>query len=263
MNRKIGIALLLLLYTPFLFSESLPEARSDETIYVDSIPATVDSQICIYLTFDDGPLSGSFNINSVALSEEVCFSVFLVGKNIENGKLREYWKLYSENPYIDIYNHSYSHANGKYVQYYKNPQRVLEGIQKNDSLLNLQYKIVRLPGRNMWRIGERKRDDIQSGSATADLAAENGYKVIGWDLEWTHDSKTGAPEQSVDQLVGEIESMLKNNRSFTKGHVVLLMHDEMFGKSRGKNRLQQLVEKLKLNKDYQFQYIRFYPENGE
>lgn len=215
----------------------------------------------IYLTFDDGPLQGSENIDSVTLSERLKINVFLVGEHVQQSKqLNAYYKLYEENPFIDSYNHSFTHANNKYKLFYSKPQNVLADIQKNDSLLKLHYKIVRLPGRNMWRIGNRKKDDEVSGSIAADLLAKNGYKVYGWDLEWRHDSKTGKPIQSVNEMVKEIEEKLNNNSSFTPGHVVLLIHDEMFQKKWEESELKQLIDSLRMHNNYVFEHMRFYPD---
>jgi peptidoglycan/xylan/chitin deacetylase (PgdA/CDA1 family) len=215
----------------------------------------------IYLTFDDGPLNGSENIDSVILAERLKISVFLVGEHAEKSKeLGNYYKLYEQNPFVEAYNHSYTHANDKYKLFYSNPQNVLADIQKNEQLLNLRYKIVRLPGRNMWRIGDRKKNDEESGSAAADLLAKNGYKLYGWDIEWQHNAKYGTPIQSVDEVQKEIESRLENGNTFTKDHIVILIHDEMFQKKWEESELKQLIDKLRTHENYVFEHIRFYPD---
>ena len=215
----------------------------------------------IYLTFDDGPLNGSENIDSIILQERLKISVFLVGEHAEKSKQAgNYYKLYEQNPFVDVYNHSYTHANNKYALFYSNPQNVLTDIQKNEQLLNLRHKIVRLPGRNIWRIGERKRDDGVSGPAAADLLAKNGYKLFGWDIEWQHNAKDGTPVQSVDQMVKEIESRLESGNTFTKDHIVVLLHDEMFQKKWEESELKQLIDKLRMHENYVFEHIRFYPD---
>lgn len=215
----------------------------------------------IYLTFDDGPLNGSENIDSVILAERLKISVFLVGANTERSKLSgEYYKLYEQNPFVDAYNHSLTHANGKYELFYSNPENVLADIRKNEQLLNLRYKIVRLPGRNIWRIDDRKRDDGVSGAAAADLLAKNGYKLYGWDIEWQHNPKNGTPVQSVDKMAKEIESRLENGNTFTKDHIVVLIHDEMFRKKWEESELKQLIDQLRLHENYVFEQIRFYPD---
>jgi len=215
----------------------------------------------IYFTFDDGPLNGSENIDSVILAERLKISVFLVGEHAQKSKeLGNYYKLYEQNPFVEAYNHSYTHANNKYELFYSNPVNVLADIQKNEQLLNLRYKIVRLPGRNSWRIGDRKKDDGVSGSAAADLLAKNGYKLYGWDLEWQHNAKNGAPIQSVTEMKKEIETRLEDGNSFTKDHIVVLIHDEMFQKKWEESELKQLIDQLRMHENYVFEHIRFYPD---
>ncbi|HEX7903938.1 MAG TPA: polysaccharide deacetylase family protein [Chitinophagaceae bacterium] len=215
----------------------------------------------IYLTFDDGPLNGSENIDSIILAERLKVSVFLVGEHAEKSKqLGTYFSMYEQNPFVESYNHSYTHANDKYTLFYSNPQNVLADIQKNEKLLSLKYKIVRLPGRNMWRIGGRKRDDEVSGASSADLLAKSGYKLYGWDIEWQHNAKDGTPIQSVDEMTREIETRLENGNTFTKGHIVVLIHDEMFQKKWEESELKQLIDKLRVHENYVFEHIRFYPD---
>ena len=87
----------------------------------------------IYLTFDDGPLNGSENIDSVVLAERLKISVFLVGEHAAASKqMGTYYKMYEQNPFVEAYNHSFTHANNKYALFYSNPQNVLADIQKNE-----------------------------------------------------------------------------------------------------------------------------------
>ncbi len=214
----------------------------------------------IYLTFDDGPLQGSENIDSVILAEKLKISVFLVGEHaVESKKLGTYFSMYEQNPFVESYNHSFTHAHNKYKAFYSNPQQVLADITKNETSLGLRFKTVRMPGRNMWRIGDRKKDDGVSGKTAADTLAAHGYKLYGWDLEWQHNDKDGTPIQSVDQIAKEIETRLAGNTTFTKGHIVLLLHDEMFQKAWEKSELKQLIDRLRTNEQYVFEHIRFYP----
>lgn len=235
-------------------SQTKPSLKQADTKIDNTVPCT------LYFTFDDGPLNGSEHIDSVILAEKLKISVFLVGEHVEKNKqMSEYFKYYEENPYIDEYNHSYSHANNHYKEFYSNPAKAMADIQKNQTLLKLPYKIVRLPGRNMWRIAGRKRDDGVSGASTADGLATQGYKVIGWDLEWQH-KPDGTPVQSVDQIQAEINNLRKNGNSFTKNNIVVLLHDEMFQKPWEESELKQLLENLKKENKYIFEQIRFYPQ---
>ena len=215
----------------------------------------------IYLTFDDGPLNGSEYIDSVVLAEKIKISVFLVGEHVLMSRTMDnYFKFYEENPYIDEYNHSFSHANNHYEQFYSNTDLAVSDILKNNQLLKFTYKIVRLPGRNMWRINGRKKDDVESGSKTADRLEQLDYKVVGWDLEWEHNATAGAPPvQSVDEIYNEICRKLEVNNTFTSNNLVLLLHDEMFQKKWEESELKQLINKLRNNKNFEFEQMRFYP----
>lgn len=189
----------------------------------------------IYLTIDDAPFNGSAYIDSVIFKARVKASVFMIG-NMVNGSSRyeRYHKMLKKNPYIEIYNHSYSHANHRYASYYKNPEQVVNDFERNSTEFNLSTQIARLPGRNLWQIGDRKKNYKQTGAEAATLLAEKGYKIFGWDVEWKYDHTSFAPEQTIDELVEEIENAY-NSDTFTSNHVVLLMHDQMFvKKKRGK-----------------------------
>jgi len=214
----------------------------------------------IYLTFDDGPLNGSEYIDSVVLAEKIKISVFLVGEHVLMSRTMDnYFKFYEENPYIDEYNHSFSHANNHYEQFYSNTDLAVSDILKNNQLLKFSYKIVRLPGRNMWRIDGNKKDDVESGSKTADRLQQLGYKVVGWDLEWEHNAIAGTPVQSVDEMYNEICRRAEDSETFTANNVVLLLHDEMFQKKWEESELKQLIDKLRKNKNFEFEQMRFYP----
>ena len=243
----------------FIISSFIPPIKSNKP--ATSAPASVAPLKYIYLTFDDGPLNGSENIDSVVLAERLKISVFLVGEHAEKTKqMGNYYKLYEQNPFIEAYNHSFTHANDKYELFYSNPQNVLADIQKNEQTLGLRYKIVRLPGRNMWRIGNRKKDDGVSGSSSADLLSKNGYKLYGWDLEWQHIAKNGTPIQTVDEMTKEIVTRLESGNTFTKDNIVLLIHDEMFQKKWEESELKQLIDNLRMHENYVFEHIRFYPD---
>ena len=254
MKKKNFLTLTILLFAVAFFYSCISKISASEE-------EVIPKKCTIYLTFDDGPLNGSENIDSIILSEKIKISVFLVGEHVEaNRDMNNYFKYYEENPYIDEYNHSYSHANNHYEKFYSNPQTAISDILKNQQLLKLRYKIVRLPGRNMWRIDSRKRDDGISGTSTADGLVQLGYKVIGWDLEWQHDAKTEKPLQSVDDMYKEINSRCQSGNTFTPNNMVLLIHDEMFQKKWEESELKQLVNKLKQSDNYVFEQIRFYPQ---
>ncbi|NDW09777.1 polysaccharide deacetylase family protein [Dysgonomonas sp. 520] len=215
---------------------------------------------CIYLTIDDAPLNGSVYIDSVVTAEEIKTNIFLVGNPIDcSGKFRRYHEILQKNSHIEIYNHSYSHANNRYSDYYKNPKQVLEDFNKNQSDFGISHKIARLPGRNLWQLGERKKNCNQTGSTSAELISNDGYQIFGWDVEWNYDAKDYTPKQGIDELIAEINKLYESSRTFTANHVVLLMHDQMFAKVDAKNNLAELIIKLKEN-GYTFEHLSSYPE---
>lgn len=213
----------------------------------------------IYLTFDDGPLFGSENINKIIEAEKVRVNAFVVGRHVENSnKLKEMYDLYLSNPYIEIGNHSYSHAVGKYREFYSNTPMSIDDFDRCQHRLKIPTKLARLPGRNQWRLNTISKDDISSGNLTSDSLHKMGYKVYGWDLEWFRDTKKGGPKQSVDNMVSIIEKKLADSSTVRPGHLILLTHDDMF-KSAGAQQLQQLIEKLKATKKYAFDHLSNYP----
>lgn len=213
----------------------------------------------IYLTIDDAPLNGSDYIDSIIGHTKVKTNIFLVGNPIDGSyRFRKYYNQMKENPYIAIYNHSYSHANNRYAQYYKYPEHVLNDFEKNQTKFNITHKIARLPGRNLWQVGGRKKNHKQTGGTSAALLAQHGYQIFGWDVEWHYNAKDYTPKQTIEELINEIEEMFNASRTFTSNHIVLLMHNQMFGKANELNNLEELITKLKA-RNYTFEYLSMYP----
>lgn len=214
----------------------------------------------IYLTFDDGPLIGSKAIDSIARLKNIKINTFLVGKHANMSKrLKEDYLIYYNNPLVECYNHSYSHANNKYSNFYSKPTLAFEDFTKNEEFLNLQYKIARLPGRNIWLFDDVKNIDLKSGASTAEMLYKDGYKVFGWDLEWRINGATGVPDQTVEHLFKRIKNYMNNKSSLFPNNVVLLMHDDMFRNHKGQQLLVALIDSLQQNTDYSFEHMRAYP----
>lgn len=214
----------------------------------------------IYLTFDDGPLEGSEDIDDAVKKDKIKVNVFVVGSHVRSvPRMGTHFQLYENNPYIEVSNHSYSHAHDEYRLFYKDPEAVYKDFELNKQVLKLNNKLARLPGRNMWRIGNIAKNDVKSGSSSADLLSKNGYTVLGWDLEWQHDARTGAPIQTVNDMYHLIETLLKERRTVTENHIVILCHDEMFRKNWEETELKELIERLKSTGKYEFNHLSEYP----
>jgi hypothetical protein len=174
--------------------------------------------------------------------------------------MKNYYKLYTENPYIEIGNHSFSHALDHYKRFYKRPVSVVADFQKCEAVLQIPTNLARLPGRNQWRLKDLRINDINNGAVSADSLYQHGYKVFGWDVEWQHNGETGDPVQTVDQMVALIEKKFRTNKTVTPNHLVLLAHDEMFRNGWEESELKQLIDKLKTKGNYSFDHLSSYPD---
>jgi len=226
---------------------------------ISSIPG--DSIYTIYLTFDDGPLEGSEDINDAVKKENVKVNVFVVGMHaLANTRMSRFYSLYEANPYIEIGNHSFTHAFDHYKNYYEKPDSVFLDFEKNQTRLQIRNRLARLPGRNMWRLKGITMNDVNTGKEAADLLYRNGYKVFGWDIEWQHSGETGIPVQSVNEMIEIIEKKLSEGKTIRKNHLVLLSHDEMFRNGWEESELKQLITKLKAKGNYRFEHLSNYPD---
>jgi peptidoglycan-N-acetylglucosamine deacetylase len=213
----------------------------------------------VYLTFDDGPLEGSEDIADAVDQEQIPINVFMVGSHaLANARFQGYCRLYEANAWIEVGNHSYSHAHDDYRLFYADSAAVLKDFLKNEQALHLKTRLARLPGRNIWRLKDRAKDDVISGAAAADSLFANGFSIFGWDLEWRHDPKSGAPIETVDDMLGLIERHFDRKKTVTENHLVLLCHDEMFRKSWEESELKQLIDALRA-RGYRFGHLSAYP----
>ena len=227
------------------------------------IPPKKDSvktkKYVLYFTIDDGPLEGSPFIDSVFQNEKEPADLFLVGMHANMGlQFKAYLNLLHKNHWLELNNHSYTHANEAYDYYYSHPKMVLRDMQRNNDSLHFNTKICRMPARNMWRLGYKKFNDGFSGDKTADLLKRKGYKVIGWDLEWESDS-LNRPKQSPDSLFKQLKLAFKSRYLISSGNVVLLCHDWMFTTPSNKKELQQFIELVKSSGNIQFKWLSDYP----
>jgi len=227
----------------------------------DSVFAELDKRPKhVYFTFDDGPLKGSAAVDSIAREKDIKISAFLVGLHVAMSKdLRADFEKYRENPLVECYNHSYTHAHNRYMDFYRNPAKVCEDFEKNQTDLNLEHKIARLPGRNLWRYGDVHKCDLQNAVPSADMLQECGYKIYGWDVEWHLDPQTGAPLQPVGEVYASIRNYMDSKKSMEANNVVFLMHDNMFQSAKGQQMLASLIDSIQTGTDYRFEFMRSYP----
>lgn len=246
-----------------LSENNLEPVDSTDIIKKDSIVSnTVETEIndkkkYIYLTFDDGPNAGTGNLITVLKKHKIPSTFFLIGRNVSsfpNAK-RDLAEL-NNSLYFQVANHSYSHANNKYRNFYSNPENVLKDFNRARDSIREYTLISRLPGRNTWRTPGVNTTDLDSRSA-ADLLEENGYKLLGWDIEWGH--KNMKLNKSGRQLMNEIDYIFKNNNTRIKNHMILLTHDQYFNDQVSPQKLDSLIVLLKQRDDIEIRLIKDYP----
>lgn len=104
----------------------------------------------LYLTFDDGPNRGTKNVLHIVQDEQVPVTFFVVGEHVfASAAQHQLWDSLQIARHIEICNHSYSHANGRYEKYYAQPDSVVKDFKRTQDSLGLTNPIVRTPGRNI------------------------------------------------------------------------------------------------------------------
>ncbi|MGH7005581.1 MAG: polysaccharide deacetylase family protein [Alphaproteobacteria bacterium] len=221
----------------------------------------------VFLTFDDGPLTGTRNILNVLQEENVPATLFMVGMHAEASPThRALVQRARHMPLVTVGNHSYSHAHDLYRHFYADTDAVVADMMRANAVLGLTTKPVRarLPGRDVFRLPDVTKDDLSIGKMEDgreepdfDFTAADGFYLYGWDHEWVHDSR-GKPVQTVDLLVREIDGLFSYGRFVQPGKLILLMHDEMFQDSYdGETNLKNLIRRLR-QKGYAFGDIKAY-----
>lgn len=223
-----------------------------------------------YLTFDDGPIIATKNILEAAQEEDVPVSMFFIGSQIEN--FRNIYENALSYPNVTIGNHTYSHANGRYKQFYSDADVVVQDIKKANTIISKDristtqssFLPTRLAGRNVFRLPIFSRND--NGLPKEQVSKEwlgyekiygEGFYIYGWDLEWSYES-TGKPILAPIDIVNKMELIHSKSYSRLPNKVVLLMHDRMFNNSfNGKENLQTLIKLLK-NNGWKFENIERY-----
>jgi hypothetical protein len=67
------------------------------------------------------------------------------------------------------------------------------------------------------------------------------------------------PIGTAEDIFKEIEKKLNNDKTFTKSHIVLLSHDEMFRYQYEESELKKLIDLLKSKDGYKISQLKDYP----
>jgi peptidoglycan/xylan/chitin deacetylase (PgdA/CDA1 family) len=266
-NIRLCFSLLLLSFAVFFVTCNKPfvtvkkiagEPTANKNAQIDTIIHNDTNQVALYLSFDDGPTRGSSNLNAIALADSININVFVIGKFVfKSDSNRRLFQQYQQNPFIEIGNHSYAHANGHYHLFYKNADEVKKEFLMNYDTLGLHYRTARLPGRNCWQINGRSKYDLEDAKAASDSLAVYGYKIYGWDTEWRYDS-TGRIIETADEMYEKIKHISDKKNSFTRGNIVILCHDPMLADSYNESEFKLFIQKIKKDGNYRFEHLSNY-----
>lgn len=214
----------------------------------------------IYLTFDDGPNKGTRNVLNIVQQEQVPVTFFLVGEHVfaSTGQRATFDSLKAANS-IELCNHSHTHAHSRYEKFYADADSVVRDFERCHDSLEFNNTIVRTPGRNIWRVDTLTYTDLKKSAAAADSLQNSGFTIIGWDLEWHYDHKTFSLKNKSDELLQQIDSLFAWNKTKTPEHLVVLAHDQVYGKSDDSSELHTLIKKLKSREDYELVVTSKYP----
>jgi peptidoglycan/xylan/chitin deacetylase (PgdA/CDA1 family) len=224
-------------------------------------PAPVDPLTkYIYLSFDDGPLPGTNNCITICEQQQVSATFFQIAFHQSRSNFgRNTFKRIASNPNLFlISNHSYSHAfYGDYINYYHQSDSSLADFLKAGKILQTNNNIARLPGNNAWNTSVIKRASGLVRPLVKKMDSV-GFNVVGWDMEWRFNS-SGRPIDAPEKMAAFADSLLLHNRTKTKNHLVILMHDHEFRASVDSAKLSKMIGLLKRHPNYQFRKLNTYP----
>lgn len=229
---------------------------AEKQAFVRAYAKTIDThKKTIYLTFDDGPLDGATNLVKLADKVQVPFNFFLVGKHLK--KLPKTYRSIIECKYIDVYNHTYTHASFgdtlNYTKFYASEMGVLADLTLLKNRYNIPNNILRLPGRNYGKVGTGyKYDRLPKTFRTT--FNKFGYSAFGWDIEWLSKKKGGILLETNEMVFDKMEQYFLKNKC---NRIIILTHDQMFNNIENTAMLEKFVKTCQ-EAGYQFDYLLNY-----
>ena len=170
----------------------------------------------IYLTFDDGPGVGTFEVLDVLDAHGIPGTFLMTGTNFSKPQAEEasqrvreaFHALKLADEWHLLGNHSWTHD----FSLYRTPEKMVEDFKVNESIVEYEYQNLgeaylpaefkrygRLPYCNTWRVDladaalriSLDYDEWASVKGNADVADQladaslgNGYEMYGWDQDW-------------------------------------------------------------------------------
>ncbi|MBS1592075.1 MAG: polysaccharide deacetylase family protein [Bacteroidetes bacterium] len=242
-----------------------PATDSAKTVATKPTPMSPikydSSKRYIFLTWDDSPQPpGTTNCRLVFKQEGVKATFFSVGFNqVGPFKKRLIDSIRNEYPQFLLANHSFSHGfNDKYAKFYATPDSAYADFMRNEKELQIPVKIIRLPGNNTWATNGKIHGQKADNALIKRLDAE-GYKIVGWDLEWGQNGKKKEPRESVDQLIKMLNQKFDDGMTNEQNMIVILSHDRLFEKKQYADSLAKFIQVLKQDPRNVFETIDHYP----
>lgn len=209
------------------------EATQKITIYKPAAPGT------IYLTFDDGPQSGTTNVILDILKEEgVPATFFITNKGDDSLVQREF----NEGHTVAIHtaSHDYSVVYRSVDSYWNDLNIVQNRIKR---ITGSETRLVRFPGGSSNTVSRRYSIGIMT-TLTNDLI-NKGYKYYDWNIS-SGDAAGGSP--TPNQIYNNVVSQLSHDRVN-----MVLMHDI---KTYTRDALRDIIRYAK-NNGYTFERITY------
>lgn len=243
------------------------KADTSKNISAKPVPGTPikydSSKRYIFLTWDDAPQPpGSTNSKKVFREEGVKATFFAVGFNqVGPLKKRVIDSLRNDYPEFLLANHSFSHGfNDKYSKFYSpaSTDSAYNDFMRNEKELNIGVKIIRLPGNNTWASNGKISGQKADNALVKKLDAA-GYKIVGWDMEWTQKPGSKAPKETVEEMIAKLNQKLDDGSTYEQNMIVILSHDRLFEKQENADALRKFVQELKKDPRNVFETIDHYP----
>ena len=217
----------------------------------------------IFLTWDDSPQPpGTLNCKRIFQEEGIKATFFAVGFNqVGPQKRRLIDSIRANYPQFLLANHSFSHGfRDQYAKFYSHAMvdSALNDFLKNQELLQVPVKIIRLPGNNTWA-SNGKIEGQKSDNPLIKRLDSLGFKIIGWDLEWRQARGGKFPQESVDEMVKKINQKFDDEATREPNAIVILSHDRLFEKPQYTDSLRKFISVLKQDPKYVFETIDHYP----
>ena len=190
----------------------------------------------IYLTFDDGPNSGTTNVILDILRDEGVKATFFVTCNGPDYLIQ---RIYNEGHTLGLHTctHNYSTVYSSVDNYFNDLNSVSNRVK---NLTGLDSKIIRFPGGSSNTVSRSYSYGIMS--TLTGMVLDRGYRYYDWNV----DSKDAGGANSSQQVYYNVV----NNLSYGRSNVVL-MHDV---KWQTRDALRDIIHYAK-NNGYSFDKI--------